>query len=281
MLSVSSLSSYLYCARKLYLERVLGLAEAPKEILLRGAIRHKAYENINKIDEQLIKNIKKATNLAQLLQIYKQEHSKILRNLIIEHKKELKQFDLSMLDVFKQVWPLIFSDSETRAYNLFNFIQKHNIYGEELWEMLVPKIESEFKIESEKLHLRGIIDEVHIYPNSYVPFELKTGKMPRQGIWPEHRIQLGAYALLLEDRFSVEVKEGFIKYLDSNKICHIAVNPFLKSEITDLINKVRALLNSRELPEVCSNENKCNRCGLKDICHDKVTLKQKVDEILH
>ena len=277
MISVSSLSSYLYCARKLYLQRVLGLVEVPKESLLRGSIRHKAYENINKIDENIIRNIRKSINLAQLLQTYKQEHSKILRNLIIEHKKELKLFNLSMLDVFKQTWHLVLPDSEARAYNIFNFIQKHKVYGKELWEMLVPKIHSEFKIESEKLFLRGIIDELHIYPDGYVPFELKTGKMPNQGVWPEHKIQLAAYALLLEDKFNVDIKEGFIKYLDSKQLCQITFNPFLKSEVIDLVEKVKSLLDSKNLPEFCSNGNKCISCSLRQQCHDEVTLKKSIN----
>lgn len=281
LLPVGSLSSYVYCARKLYLQRVLGLAEMPKESLIRGSIRHKAYEGINKVDEQIVKRIKKAGDLAYLLQTYKQEHSKILRNLIIGYKKELKQFNLSMLDVFKQTWPLIIPDSEARAYNIFNFIKKHEVFGEELWSMLVPKIRSELKIDSEKLCLSGIIDEVHVYPDSYIPFELKTGKMPAQGAWPGHKMQLGAYALLLEDKFKVEIKEGFIRYLDSNDTRHIAINPFLRDEVITLIGKVKALLSSGNLPEFCSNENKCLSCGLKSICHDPVALKQRTDEMLH
>ena len=48
-----------------------------------------------------------------------------------------------MKTVFKQVWPLILEESETRASALYEFIQMHNIYGEELWEKLTPKIKSE------------------------------------------------------------------------------------------------------------------------------------------
>ena len=279
MISVTALSSYLYCARKLYLQRVLGLKEPPKESLLRGTIRHRTYEEINNVDERIVKGIKKSTNLAQILQGYKQEHSKILRNVIIEHKKELKQFNLSMLDVFKKTWPLILSDSEARAYNIFDFVEKNKVYGAELWESLVPKIRSELRVESERLQLRGIIDEVHVYPAGYVPFELKTGKAPNEGVWPGHKIQLGAYALLLEDKFGNEIKEGFVKYLDSKKECQIVINPFLRQEVKDLIEKAGLLLRSKELPDFCKNENKCKSCGLKDICHNPVVLKDRMDKL--
>ena len=41
MLSVTHLSSYLYCPRKLYLQKVLSIYEPPKEALVKGTIRHK------------------------------------------------------------------------------------------------------------------------------------------------------------------------------------------------------------------------------------------------
>ena len=50
-------------------------------------------------------------------------------------------------------------------------------------------------------------------------------------------------------------------------------------EIKDLIAKVTKTLNSKVLPEIVSNTNKCNQCGLKDICQNEQLLKDKLDEI--
>ena len=58
-ISVTMLSSYLYCKRKLFLERVLGLFEPDKGALVKGSIRHKTYEEINKIEENIFKKIPK------------------------------------------------------------------------------------------------------------------------------------------------------------------------------------------------------------------------------
>ena len=40
-ISVSTLSAYMYCKRKLFLERVLGLFEPEKEALVKGTISMK------------------------------------------------------------------------------------------------------------------------------------------------------------------------------------------------------------------------------------------------
>jgi CRISPR/Cas system-associated exonuclease Cas4 (RecB family) len=78
MISVTTLCSYLYCPRKLYLQYVLKLEEPPKEALLKGSIRHKAYEVINASEEELVKSIKKTTSLSDLQGKYHQRYREIL-----------------------------------------------------------------------------------------------------------------------------------------------------------------------------------------------------------
>jgi len=272
MLSVTTLCSYTYCQRKLYLQYVLGLAEPPKEALVKGSIRHKTYENINLAEEEMVKSIKKGTSLEDLKGKYHQKYREILLSVIKEFKSELEQFNIKPNDLFKSVWPLILSESETRASAVHNFILERNVFGEELWEKLTPKIESELKIVSEALGLKGIIDQIEIYQEGFVPIELKTGSMPNEGVWPGHKIQLAAYALLLEDKFKTEIKEGFVHYLDAKQRRHIAINPFTKLEVKELIKKVEALLNSEKLPGFEKNTNKCVKCGMKEDCYNEQNL---------
>ncbi len=273
MISVTTLSSYMYCPRKLYLQYVLKLAEPPKEALLKGSIRHKTYENINLAEEELVKSIKMGATLKDLEGSYHQKYREILLQVIKQNKEELSQFSILPQDLFKNVWPLILSESETRASMVYNFILKYKVFGEELWEKLTPKIESELRIESEKLGLKGIIDQIEIYSKGFVPVELKTGKSPREGVWPGHKIQLIAYALLLEEKFNTEIKEGFVNYLDSKEKRHIAINPFMRIEVRQLIEKANSLLNSDKMPDFEKNQNKCINCGLKEDCYDEKKLK--------
>ncbi|MEA2036019.1 MAG: CRISPR-associated protein Cas4 [Nanoarchaeota archaeon] len=274
MLSVTTVTSYLYCARKLYLQYVLKLTEPPKEALIKGSIRHKAYENINLAEEELVKSISKGTILSDLEGKYHQKYREILLNVIKEYKEKLNKFSIKPEELFKNVWPLILSESETRANSVYRFIQKHEVFGEELWEKLTPKIESELRIESEKLGLKGIIDQIEVYKEGFVPIELKTGKSPREGVWPGHKVQLIAYAMLIEERFNTEIKEGFVHYLDSKERRHIPLNPFMRLEVKELVKKVNNLLNSDKLPDFEKNTNKCISCGLKEDCYNEGKLKE-------
>ena len=278
MLSVSMLCSYDYCKRKLFLNYVLGLREPYKKATSLGTIRHETYDNINKIEESLVKSIKQRKTKEEIIDLYKSKYREILANIIKNNEKPLKELNLNLGDVFKQVWPLILEESETRASSLYEFILMNNIYGDELWEKLTPKIHSEIRIESPNLNLKGIIDQLEIYPLGIVPIDLKTGKMPNEGVWPSHKIQIAAYAMLAEEKYKKEIKEGFIHYLDYKEKRHIAMNPFLRDEIKELIKKVEDLLNKKEIPLIVENRNKCLNCGLKEECYNDKLLKTKLNE---
>lgn len=272
-LPVSLLSTYLYCSRKLFLEKVLLLQEPPKESLVIGSIRHEIYDKINKSEEEIVKSITKrmiAEKTAEKIQdLYKQKYISILEKSIFNNKKRLEGVSITMNAAYKRCFPLIIEESSMRADNIFSFIEENNVFGEELWQKLTPKILSELRLESDELKLKGVIDQVHVYENDYVPFELKTGNMPKDGVWPSHRLQIAAYSLLLEEKFKKEIKKGFIIYIDSKQKRQIAINPFMREEVGQIIDEVIVLLQSKELPDFCSNENKCRKCGLKDRCYNE------------
>ena len=278
-ISVSLLSSYLYCPRKIFLERILGFYEPPKEALVIGTIKHGIFDKINKEEEKIVTNITEKIPFEELEEIYKTAFSRILRETIIENKENIKKLELHIPKIFKKTWPLIINQAKTRAANIRDFMQTHLVFGKELWEKLTPKIHSEFKIKSDTLNLSGIIDQLEIYEKGYVPIELKTGSAPKEDAWPNHKIQLAAYAMLLEEKYNTEIKEGFVHYLDINEKRHIPINIFLKDEINQLVDKVKKLLKSREIPDFCNNQNKCNACGLKETCYNEKTLKKRQKEL--
>lgn len=269
---VSLLSTYLYCSRKVFLEKVLLLKEPPKESIVMGSIRHETYDSINKKEEEIVTSITKRETLDGIQNLYKKKYLEILRKVIANNKKRLEEVNLNMLDAYKKSFPFIIEESLMRASNIFSFIEINDVFGEELWQKLTPKIISELRIDSEELRLKGVIDQVHVYGNDYVPFELKTGRMPQDGVWPSHRIQIAAYSLLLQEKFDKQIKEGFVVYLDSKEKRRIAINPFMVQEVKQIIDEIITLTESKELPDFCNNENKCRKCGLKQACYNEEEL---------
>ncbi|MEA3431006.1 MAG: CRISPR-associated protein Cas4 [Nanoarchaeota archaeon] len=266
MISVTKLSSYLYCSRKLYLTDVLKLSEPPKDVMVKGTIRHLTFEKINDIEESIVTSIQQSHDFKHILNLYVKYFSKALRSSIMSNKYRLKGVSLPLIDAYREIWPHFMKESERRSLNLFNFILDNKIFGTKLWDSLFPKIKSEVRINSKSLELRGIIDQIHVYPDKVIPVELKTGKAPVEGVWPGHKIQIAAYMLLFNEKFESSINTGIIHYLDYDKQVDITLNPFLKEEVIDLKNKVKLLLTSGDTPKKCANLNKCKACSLKNEC---------------
>ena len=138
-ISVSLLSSYLYCSRKLFLEKVLLLEEPPKESLVLGSVRHETYDSINRKEEEIVTSITKKATLESIESVYKQKYLQILRKAIVNNKKRLEEVNINMLDAYKKSFRFIIDESSTRAMNIFNFMESNNVFGDELWQRLEPK----------------------------------------------------------------------------------------------------------------------------------------------
>lgn len=278
MISVSLLSSYEYCARKLFLEKVLKLEVIPREAVVKGSLRHQVHEKISKAEEKFVKSIKKEVSYKEVLENYKKLHSNILRENIIKNKSRLAEVKISMTDFFKNTWPLVLNESKDRAFNIHEFIKKHKVFGEDLWRELSPKIETEYYLNSEDLMLKGVIDKLEIYENKLVkevvPYELKTGSAPKEGIWPGHKLQAGAYIMLLEKN-RMFVREAFVNYLDINQNRPVAMNPFLEKKVLEIRDAVLELFKGKQVPVFCDNKNKCNSCPLKEKCYDEKFINKR------
>ena len=278
IIPVTSLSTYLFCKRKLFLEKVLKIYVPVKEAAILGSIRHYCYEKINKIEETLVKSIQPGETLEQIESRYNAIYSNILKQILIENKYNLKRFNLGLVGQHNKIFPLLKNESKIRAKNIFNFIKEKNIYGQELWNNFTPKIQSEVNITSNTLGMRGIIDQVEIYPHTVIPVEFKTGKTPDTGIWPNHRIQVSAYMLLLEYSHNQPISKRYVYYFDKLDKRKIISNPFLKDEVLALRDKVIETITGKELPDFIDNKNKCNACNLKEKCYNKEFMEQSMQE---
>ncbi len=279
MPSVTDLCSYEYCARKLFLQKVLKVVEIPKEAIVKGTIRHAAFDDINKKEREIVLEIAKDMTKESIVELYKERYSAILKAAIVRNRRLINNIGLESSELFKQAFPQIMQEGLIRSDNVISSIEKHKLYGEELWNLLTPKIKSEFRISSKSLELTGIIDQLEVYKDRLVPIELKTGSLPKEGVWPSHQLQVGAYVLLLKKEFSNQSDEGRVRYLDHGKTITLKLNPFLEEEITRLTSQVKELLKGNQLPDFCANKNKCQSCGIKSLCHDKEAIEIKSEEI--
>ncbi len=264
MLSVTDLTSYMYCSRKLYFSKVLGIREKPSILGIKGTIKHAVFEHAGREDKEIISKFTSKDTVETLEMQYRRVYYKVLMYHIQRAKKDLEAQGLKMLEVYQEIWPFFLAEAKGKSSYFYTLAQEKKLYGEALW-LSLPKSVSELRIVSEKMQLIGVIDRVDLV-DGFIPIEIKTGIAPRDGVWREHMIQLGAYMLLLSEHYGKEISEGYVEYRAINEKRKIKMNPFLHDEILELIQKVRHTLNTKELPTKTTDTRKCEHCGIKEEC---------------
>ncbi|MDP3728837.1 MAG: CRISPR-associated protein Cas4 [bacterium] len=268
MLFVTDLTGYMYCSRKLYFSKVLHVREKPQEQSIKGTIKHAVFEHSGREDKDIIFAFTEKDTLEILEMKYRKVYYSVLMFQIQRAKKDLEAQGLKTLEIYQELWPFFLAEAKTKSLYFYNLAEEKKVYGEKLW-LALPKSIPELRIVSEKLQLVGVIDRVDLV-DGFIPVEIKTGSAPRDGVWKEHMIQIGAYILLLSEHYGKDISEGYVEYRAINERRKIVMNPFLKDEILELIQKVRNTLNRKELPAKTNDIKKCEKCGIRDICFSQV-----------
>jgi len=263
LISVTDMCSYRFCQRGLYLKKVLKLREPPKPVMVLGSIRHNVYDEANKKEEDLVNQITSDLNRQQIMQLFANAYNAILNKSIYKFIPQLESLKMDKEEVTTKMHEAVSLQSQNRADEIIIFSSKTNLFGKELWEKLTPKIISELRVQSDKLRLKGIVDRIEVHGNEYIPVEIKTGRTPTEGVWPDHRLQLSAYAMLLNEKFKVNVKECLVKYVATDQTRQIVMNPFMEHEVTVAVNDVFELLEKTEIPDFCG-KSYCSICSLGD-----------------
>lgn len=126
-------------------------------------------------------------------------------------------------------------------------------------------------LESEALGLRGKVDAIRTKRGQLIPYEHKRGHCFREddesaAAWPSDRIQVLAYAMLIEKCKDCQVAEGRIRYHADNVTVTVALDDAGRTDVGKAIALARVLRESTSRPPVTENERLCVRCSLAPVC---------------
>ena len=162
MISVSMLSSYMYCPRKIYVQKVLGMLEPGEVVVLQAKMRHKVHEMLNKGEEYIISKLTADMDISRIRKRYWSGCSLMIKTVVGENLPKLQELGLSTISVTRRLQSELEAEIRLRAENTRIFMEKSQVSGRDLWHALVPKIKSEYHLESESLGLYGHADEIEI-----------------------------------------------------------------------------------------------------------------------
>jgi CRISP-associated protein Cas1 len=137
-------------------------------------------------------------------------------------------------------------------------------------------------LQSERLGLRGKVDCLRRRDGSLIPYEHKRGRAAsldygknkatasqqnkQHCAWPSDRIQVAAYAMLIEDVTGQAIGEARVRYHQDNITVRVPVDDAARNDVLRAIERARALSATVERPPVTSNERLCLKCSLSPAC---------------
>ncbi|HKP47536.1 MAG TPA: type I-MYXAN CRISPR-associated endonuclease Cas1 [Pyrinomonadaceae bacterium] len=137
-------------------------------------------------------------------------------------------------------------------------------------------------LQSERLGLRGKVDCLRRRDGSLIPYEHKRGRAARLDFgkdktdassqsskpcaWPSDRVQVVAYAMLIEDVTEQSITEARVRYHQDNITVRVPVDESARAEVRRAIERARSLNSSVERPPVTTNERLCLKCSLAPAC---------------
>jgi CRISP-associated protein Cas1 len=127
------------------------------------------------------------------------------------------------------------------------------------------------ELTSEALGLTGKVDCLRRRDGSHLPYEHKRGKPARDAAnkpeaWPSDRLQVVAYAALIEEAFGQPVPEGRVRYHAANVTVRVPIDDRARADLRAAIDTARQLRASLERPPIAENERLCLHCSLAPVC---------------
>jgi len=124
------------------------------------------------------------------------------------------------------------------------------------------------QLSSDRLRLRGSIDcIIKTVKREYIPVEYKNMESNKGKAWTDHKYQLTAYALLIEENYETVVKRGFINYMPEERVIGLEITPTMKRHVERILGHIRRMESGEELPPRRVSGRKCTGgCGYTWIC---------------
>jgi CRISPR-associated exonuclease Cas4 len=120
-------------------------------------------------------------------------------------------------------------------------------------------------LRSERLGLAGRLDLVIEGEDELIPVDFKHGTaQPGRN----HRYQLTAYALLVEEQWKRPVRRGFISLIPLKRAVEVPITPTMREEVRRSIVRVRQLIRDEQMPPPTRMRGRCRDCEFRRWCND-------------
>lgn len=118
---------------------------------------------------------------------------------------------------------------------------------------------------SKRLGLSGKLDMVINTPGEVIPVDFKNSGA---GVGLNHKYQLTAYALLVEDRWERAVRRGFIYLLPLKRAYEVPITPNMRLFVRERLEEIRRMVKGEAMPTATRQKSRCRDCEFQNFCNE-------------
>ena len=120
-------------------------------------------------------------------------------------------------------------------------------------------------LSSQRLGLIGRLDLAIRLENEAVVVDYKLTRDP---VGSHYRLQLAAYALLLEEAWSLPVTRAFIYQIPLRHADEVRLTPQLRRQVSATAAAIRRNVAAEQMPPPCARRSRCVTCEFRRFCND-------------
>lgn len=120
-------------------------------------------------------------------------------------------------------------------------------------------------LTSSRLGLTGVVDEVVTTPDgSQFPVDYKLAKAAQAN----YRLQLTAYALLLEESGAPHVQQGYVYLIPPRRLITVPISEALRESVLKQVSEMQEMIARERMPEPTQARSRCTACEFRRFCND-------------
>ncbi|TQD28351.1 Dna2/Cas4 domain-containing protein [Methanolobus vulcani] len=139
---------------------------------------------------------------------------------------------------------------------------------------MISSLDEEPYLHSEKLNVTGVPYRLLSMDDSFVPVIIKTSKAPENGVWNNDRLHVTCFAMLAEETHGIPVKSCLVIYAKSGHFRKVNIHSNDRRQVLKAISRARQIKNGK-MPD--KNESAlCASCEFSEMCNVKASLASKL-----
>lgn len=268
MTNISSIKTYTYCPRKVYIQE--NISQEKTEV---DPIYNKLKLLNIDIEDVLNKNMRKLKRNMNL----KEVENTLFEEVQSTIEKAFNEIAMGKTAMSDERIREIYNDFNNQTYYNIKLLSLKAIKtmelmrkdGDQISGMFFPSSMNSYFIKDDRLDLTGVCDKIEIIDGNYFPISFKNSNPPIKGVWNQDAIELAAQAILIEQEFDCDVYVGFVEYQKIVDRRPVVMDVNVRRGVFEILHEMNQLKLLKKAPTVKINEKKCEMCEYEDICLEK------------